>query len=101
MAEVLHVHQHVAVAQHLDDVVIGFPHLLTGEQLGIRLEHPARINGIDHRQVVFCPDFKVLLAVTRCRMNVTGTSVGGDVLTQDHRHAAIVERMPCPQVLQG
>ena len=100
VAEGLVVQQRPRSAEHLDDVRVRVEDLLAREQRRGRQEPPVGTHRIVHRQAVALADDEVLLAVAGRRVHGTGTAVERHVLAQDHRHLAIVERVPQREALE-
>ena len=68
--------------------------MLASKQLGTRQKLAIAADRIVHRQPVTAADDVILQAVTRRRVHRAGAGVGGDMLAQDHRHLARIERVP-------
>ncbi len=95
------VQQRTALREHLDDVLVRVEDFLAGEDRRGRQEAPVAADGVVDREAVLLADDEVFLAVARRGVHGAGAAFERHVLTEDHGHDAIVERMTQLQVLEG
>ena len=87
------VQQCAALLEHGDDVLVGVEDLLAGEQRRRRQEAAVVADGIVDGQPVLLADREVFLAVAGRGVHGAGAAVERDVLAEDDRHDAVVERV--------
>ena len=100
MAEFLAVDQLAFTAQGVAHRLIRLVDVNAGEfarRLGIGAISLDQINGAD---VVGLADFKVFHTMVRGGVYGTGTRVGGNMVSEDHRHLPVIDRMFQRQALQ-
>ena len=86
--------------EHIDHLLVGGKDMLAREQFGSCDKTTVAADRIIHRQIVALADDIVLQSMPRCRVHRTGASFEGDMLTENHRHFAIVEAVLEPQSLE-
>ena len=94
------VQQRALLRQHLDHVRIRVEDFLAGEERRRRQEPPVAADRVIDQQAVLAADDEVLLAMARSRVHRARAAVERDVLAEDRRHAAVVERMAQHEALQ-
>ena len=93
VAEGHRMHQRAARLEHLDNVIVGLGHVLAGEQLGTGDKLAVISHRAFDRQAVLHAHQIILESVARCRVNHAGAGLGGNVIAQDDRYLAVVERV--------
>ena len=85
------VQQHAALTQQRNNSVIGLQHMLATKELGIFQVHAIAAHRVVDFNAVLLTDHKVILTVGGGRVHSAGTSLGGDMIAQNHRHTALQE----------
>ena len=94
------VQQRALLRQHRDHVRIRVEDFLAGEERRRREEPAVAADWIIDQQAVLATDDEVLLAVARRRVHRARAAVERHVLTEDRRHAAVVERVAQHEAFQ-
>ncbi len=82
-----------ALGKHRDDMLVGVEHALAREKRRAFDEAPIAADRIVDRELVLLADHVVFLAMARGRVNRAGACIERDVLAENDRHDALVERM--------
>ena len=94
-------HQGAALFQGVDHRLVGLAHVQAADHRQVLPEQAVVLHRAVHFQAVLLADDKVVFTVARRGMHAAGTGVGGDVVTKNHRHLAVQERVPQGEVFQG
>jgi hypothetical protein len=84
----------------VDHPLIGGENVQPGKQRGISQEFAIRADRIIHAQAVARADHIVFLTVGGGGMHRAGAGFGGDVIAENDRHFAVIERMAQRQPFQ-
>ena len=93
-------HQPALLPQHLNNMILNLVHMLTGKQLHIIAEQAVIHHIVKGANAIAFGHCKVVHAVVWCCMHAASTSISGDMITQQHRNIAPVERVVSNQIFQ-
>ena len=82
-----------ALGKDRNDVLVGVEHALAREERRAFDKAPIAADRIVDRELVPLTDVVVFLAMARGRVNCAGACIERDMLAENHRHDALVERM--------
>src|SRR6056300_957730 len=79
--------------QNLNHMLVSFEYMLTRKQLSAFNITTVTTNRIINGQAILLADDKVIDAMTRCGMHCASTRFERNVITQNHWHLTVIERM--------
>jgi len=93
MADFADTKEHAGFGQLLDDALVGFEHLLTGEEFHVLDEPAPVVDRVVDIQAEAQPHLVVVLAVAGRRVDAAGACLQGHVFTQENDRIPVVEGM--------